>query len=67
MALGLACGKSRAPGPVTCSSHKKCVVQIEDDGNILEMDGRGAAQEIARSLEKGGIIKVKGESIKWKR
>jgi len=45
---------------------KKCAFKIKDDGDILAIDGRSAAQDIARSLEKNGVIKVKGDIIKWK-
>jgi hypothetical protein len=44
-----------------------CAFQVEDDGNILKVNGRRVGQEIARSLVKNGLIKIKGDSIKWKR
>ena len=47
--------------------YEMCAFQKEDDGNILKVNGRRVGQEIARSLEKNGIIKVKGDSVKWKR
>ncbi len=40
---------------------------MEKKGDLLEIDGSCAAQELARSLEKNGVLKVKGDSIKWKR
>ncbi len=46
---------------------EKCEFKMENNGNLLEIDGSRAAEELARSLEKNGIIKVKGDSIKWKR
>jgi len=46
---------------------KRCEFQMENRGNLLEIDGSRAAEELARSLEKNGIIKVKGDSIKWRR
>ena len=46
---------------------ERCEFQMEDNGNLLDVSGRSAAEELARSLEKNDIIKVKGESIKWKR
>ena len=46
---------------------KRCEFQMENKGNLLEIDGSRAAEELARSLEKNGIIKVKGDSIKWRR
>ena len=46
---------------------ERCEFQLENNGNLLEISGRMAAGELARSLEKNDIIKVKGNSIKWKR
>jgi hypothetical protein len=46
---------------------ERCEFQMENNGNLLDISGRRAAQELARSLEKNDIIKVKGDSIKWKR
>jgi hypothetical protein len=45
----------------------RCEFQMEKNGDILEINGNAAAEELARSLEKNDIIKVKGDSIKWKR
>jgi len=42
-------------------------IRYGETGDILEIDGSEAAEELARFLEKGRIIKVKGDSIKWKR
>jgi hypothetical protein len=49
------------------SFRNKCQFAMERKKDILEIDGSEAAEELARSLEKSGIIKVKGDSIKWKR
>ena len=46
---------------------ERCEFQMENSGDLLEISGRRAAGELARSLEKNDIIKVKGDSIKWKR
>jgi len=46
---------------------ERCEFQMENNGDLLEIDGSRAAEELARSLEKNGIVKVKGDSIKWKR
>jgi hypothetical protein len=35
--------------------------------HVLEINGRRAAEELAMSLEKNVIIKLKDDSIKWKR
>jgi hypothetical protein len=40
---------------------------MENNGNLLEIIGQRAAEELARSLEKNDIVKVKGNMIKWKR
>jgi hypothetical protein len=45
----------------------RCEFQMENNGDLLKIKGRKAAKELARSLEKNDIIKVKGDSIKWKR
>ena len=49
------------------SFRKKCQFVMEKKGDILEIDGCEAAEELARVLEKNGILKIKGDSIKWKR
>lgn len=49
------------------SFSKRCELYFESDGDLLEIDCISAAEELARSLEKNGIIKMKGDSIKWKR
>jgi len=46
---------------------ERCQFDMEKKGDLLEIDGSSAALELARSLEKNGIIKVKGDSVKWKR
>ena len=46
---------------------ERCDFEMENNGDLLELKGRRAAGELARSLEKNDIIKVKGDSIKWKR
>lgn len=43
----------------------RCVLEVGDK-DILSIDGSLVAEEIARSLEKNGIIKMKGDTIKWK-
>jgi hypothetical protein len=46
---------------------ERCEFDMEKNGDLLEINGRRAAEELARSLEKKGIIKLKGDSVKWKR
>lgn len=43
----------------------KCVVDL-GNWNVLSIDASLVAEEIARSLEKKGILKMKGNTIKWK-
>jgi hypothetical protein len=44
-----------------------CDMEVEEDGNILRIDGVEAARELARVLEKNNVIKMKGDTIKWRR
>jgi hypothetical protein len=39
---------------------------MDDDGNLLEIDGRGSVNELAKVMEKNGIIKTKGARARWK-
>jgi len=43
----------------------RCFIEVGDEFT-LSIDASQAADEIARSLEKRGILKIKGNSIKWK-
>lgn len=45
---------------------ERCFLEMEKDGDILIIDGEETAEEIARVLDKSGIIKLKGETIKWR-
>lgn len=45
---------------------KRCRVEIDDDGNLLEIDGRSSVNELAKVMEKNGIIKTKGARARWK-
>ena len=45
---------------------KRCRVEMDDDGNLLEIDGRSSANELAKVMEKNGIIKTKGARARWK-
>lgn len=44
---------------------ERCFIDVGDEFT-LSIDASQAAEEIARSLEKRGILKIKGNSIKWK-
>ena len=46
---------------------KKCATRTKYDEDVLVIDGTYASLEIAKSLEKNGILKIKGNTIKWKR
>lgn len=60
--------KEPSPGKVDMEAFRgRCEFEMEKSGDLLEIDGSCAAEELARSLEKNGIIKVKGDSVKWKR
>ena len=60
--------KESSPGEVDLEAFReRCEFDMERNGDLLEINGRRAAEELARSLEKNGIIKVKGDSVKWKR
>ena len=60
--------KEPSPGKVDLEAFReRCEFEMEKNGDLLEINGRRAAEELARSLEKNGIIKVKGDSVKWKR
>ena len=46
---------------------KKCATKTKyDDEDVLVIDGRYASLEIAKSLEKNGVLRIKGDTIKWK-
>jgi hypothetical protein len=56
-----------SPGKIDMQTFsERCILEMEKDGDILIIDGEETAEEIARVLEKNGIIKLKGETIKWK-
>jgi hypothetical protein len=43
----------------------RCILDVGDKFTI-SVDASLVAEEIARSLEKRGIVKMKGNTIKWK-
>jgi hypothetical protein len=45
---------------------EECSLHIEGEGNSLDVDGEDAAEELARVLEKSGVVKWKGDLLKWK-
>lgn len=45
---------------------ERCDLLLESDGDLLDIDATDVAEDIARVLEKNGLIKIKGDKIKWK-
>jgi|GEM_PF-156537 len=46
---------------------EECNFRIDKENRALEVFGDAAAEEIARVLEKSGMVKIKGGAIKWKK
>jgi len=44
-----------------------CVATNDMDDVVMEIDGYSVAEQIAKGLEKRGILKIKGDKIKWRR
>lgn len=44
-----------------------CVLDLETEQGELNIDGSSVAEDLARALEKGGVLKVKGDKIKWRK
>ncbi len=56
-----------SPGKIDMDAFaERCDLELDTGGNILSIDGMEVAEEIARVLEKNGVIKIKGDMIKWK-
>jgi hypothetical protein len=45
---------------------EKCAKEFDNSGNLIIADFQEYAADLARILEKNGLVKVKGNSIKWK-
>ncbi|MFZ2471780.1 MAG: hypothetical protein WAW52_07540 [Methanothrix sp.] len=45
---------------------EECNMTLEDDGSVLNVYGEDVAEELARVLEKSGVVKWKGDKLKWK-
>jgi len=45
---------------------EKCAKEFDNNGNIIIADFQEYAADLARILEKNGLVKIKGNSIKWK-
>ncbi len=46
---------------------EECWFEADSKNRTLRVFGSQAAEEIAKSLEKNGMIKIKGDVIKWKK
>lgn len=44
-----------------------CVMDLETEQGELNINGSSVAEDLARALEKGGVLKVKGDKIKWRK
>jgi len=44
----------------------KCAKEFDNDGNIIIADFQQMSADLARILEKNGVVKIKGNAIKWK-
>jgi hypothetical protein len=45
---------------------EECSISLEDEGSVLNIYGEDVAEDLARTLEKSGVLKRKGDRIKWK-
>jgi hypothetical protein len=45
---------------------EECNMTLEDEGSVLNVYGEDVAEDLARVLEKGGVLKRKGDRLKWK-
>ena len=45
---------------------EKCAKEFDNNGNIIIADFQEMAAELSRILEKNGVIKIKGNAMKWK-
>lgn len=44
-----------------------CGVYMEMDSGIFNVDAYGVAEDLAKILEKNGVVKIKGDTIRWKK
>jgi hypothetical protein len=45
---------------------EECTMTLEDESSVLNIYGEDVAEELARVLEKSGVVKWKGDKLKWK-
>jgi hypothetical protein len=46
---------------------EECNFRIDKENRVLEVFGDAAAEEIARVLEKSGMVKIKGGTLRWRK
>lgn len=70
MALGILIAdlvEESSPGKISLEAFSEmCELDFEKEGDILSIDATEVAEDIAKALEKNGILKLKGDVIKWK-
>lgn len=44
----------------------ECTLHLKDEMNALHVHGEEVAEELGRMLEKNGVLKVKGDKVKWR-
>lgn len=44
-----------------------CGITIDMERGIFDVDASGVAEDLARILEKNGVVKIKGDIIRWKK
>ncbi|MGD9911595.1 MAG: hypothetical protein AB7U77_04065 [Methanothrix sp.] len=44
-----------------------CGVTMDMDRGIFDVDASGVAEDLARILEKNGVVEIKGDTIRWKK
>ena len=45
---------------------EECTMTLKDDSSVLNVYGDDVAEDLARVLEKSGVVKWKGDKLKWK-
>ncbi|VVB71856.1 Uncharacterised protein [uncultured archaeon] len=45
---------------------ERCIIDVGEEEDLMTIDASDVAQDIARILEKNGVLKMKGNTIKWK-
>jgi hypothetical protein len=45
---------------------EECTMTLKDESSVLNIYGEEVAEDLARVLEKSGVVKWKGDKLKWK-